>query len=411
MVDAMMVPPAHQYNDAGVGGWIGSRTTSHSHGEPPRGLGGRRSRLAFPMLAMFTAICIGYLSIAATVMSTDPYDIYPWGVRMQFAANDVPRDNVVRWIDAITKDKSINTFLVGGSTTAMYSPDDIEAALGGNTVAYNLIYGGPRPLDRDIVLDQLAENSRSQRVIITYDWMYVLDPETMRHGFPEFLYDQEVTDDIRMVDFRSVRRTISILLGHTRYDSMDSERYAKFVKQQYSSFQKPSQMAALRSLVDEYRPTIDAPSGRTCDSFNAMDVQLVPRVRNFAARGVKIDIIMPILSYANYYFHISDISSTLLDQVMLSRRCLVEAVKGLPNVRIFAFDDDPAIAGDLANFRDPGHVYDPDVLKLTLSSLSTGQHMLTPANIGEYEQRIRAEVKKYQVKNTYLEQRADREQK
>jgi hypothetical protein len=203
-----------------------------------------------------------------------------------------------------------------------------------------------------------------------------------------------------MVDFEAVRRTLKVLAGQTRYDSRDGERYAKFVVHQYDTFQKPSRMAELRALIKEYRSVIDNPSGRSCASFNAVDEQLVPRIRRFAKKGVKIDVVMPILSYVSYYFNMSAISPTLLDEVLISRRCLVEAVDGLPNVRVFAFDDDPAIAGDLANFRDPGHVYSAEVLKRTLTSLSVGKNMLTRANVGEYERRIRTEVKNYVVKNS-----------
>ncbi len=378
--------------------WTGSRADGISR----KGPGRPRLRAAFPMLATFAFIWMMYLSAVVAVMATDPYDIYRWGSRVQFTVNDVPRDNVIRLIDAIAKKTEINTFLVGGSTTAMYSPDDIEAALGGKTVAYNLSYGGPRPMDRDIVLDQLADNSHSKRIIITFDWMYILAPEAMRHGFPEFLYDHEVADDIRMVDLDALVRTLQIMTGQDEYDSRDGERYATFVKQQYRSFQKPAQMSKLRSLVEQYRSVIDTPSGRSCTSFNAIDEQLVPRIRRFAAAGVEIDIVIPILSYANYYSRMSDTSPTLLDEVLLSRRCLVEAVGGLRNVRIFAFDDDPATAGDLANFRDPGHVHNPEVLKTTLSALSTGTHMLTRANVGAYERRIRTEVKNYHVYNSFL---------
>ena len=151
------------------------------------------------------------------------------------------------------------------------------------------------------------------------------------------------------------------------------------------------------------RPVIDASSGRTCASFNAVDEQLVPRIRKFAERGVKIDVVIPILSYANYYFRMSDISPTMLDEVLTSRRCLVSALNGLANVRVFAFDQDPKIAGDLGKFRDPGHVYDPEVLNRTLTSLSTGENLLTEENVEEYVRRIRTEVKNYQIENSYLQ--------
>lgn len=399
MIEKTFIMSAEPPSKPEASGWL---RILFSKSMTPKGPGRRRLRAATPMLAVFGGIWLVYLSVVATVLVTDPYDIYRWGSKVQFTANDVPRDNVIRLIDAVAKKTDINTFLVGGSTTAMYSPDDIENALGGKTVAYNLSYGGPRPMDRDIVLDQLAAIARSDRIIMTFDWMYILDPESMRQGFPEFLYDREILDDIRMVDLAAVARTLQILTGKVQYDSKDGERYAKFVEQQYRAFQEKSKMAKLQVLIEQYRPVIDAPSGRSCSSFNAIDEQLVPTLRKFNEMGVEVDILIPILSYANYYFRMSDISPTLLDEVLLSRRCLVEAVEGLHNVRVFAFDHDPAIAGDLANFRDPGHVYNPEILKKTLTSISTGNNILNRSNIDDYERRIRTEVKSYRLKNSRM---------
>lgn len=399
MIEKTFIMSAEPPSKPEASGWL---RILFSKSMTPKGPGMRRLRAAAPMLAVFGGIWLVYLSVVATVLVTDPYDIYRWGSKVQFTANDVPRDNVIRLIDAVAKKTDINTFLVGGSTTAMYSPDDIENALGGKTVAYNLSYGGPRPMDRDIVLDQLAAIARSDRIIMTFDWMYILDPESMRQGFPEFLYDREILDDIRMVDLAAVARTLQILTGKVQYDSKDGERYAKFVEQQYRAFQEKSKMAKLQVLIEQYRPVIDAPSGRSCSSFNAIDEQLVPTLRKFNEMGVEVDILIPILSYANYYFRMSDISPTLLDEVLLSRRCLVEAVEGLHNVRVFAFDHDPAIAGDLANFRDPGHVYNPEILKKTLTSISTGNNILNRSNIDDYERRIRTEVKSYRLKNSRM---------
>ncbi|MQX22711.1 TonB-dependent receptor, partial [Sinorhizobium meliloti] len=85
-----------------------------------------RWRAALAMIVTFCLVWLGYLSMVTIVIATDPYDIYRWGARLKLTRNDVPRDVVVRWVDLVSKQSGINTFLVGGSTTAMYSPDDIS---------------------------------------------------------------------------------------------------------------------------------------------------------------------------------------------------------------------------------------------------------------------------------------------
>ncbi len=393
-MDAPSPPKAAPWSRV-VGGAAGGRL---SGGRP----NGRRWRAAAPILVTFGIIWLAYLAIVAIVIATDPYDIYRWGSTLQSKRSDMPSDRL-RAINIAAKKASIDTFLVGGSTTEMYSPNEISAALGGKAIAYNLSYGGPRPLDRDIVLDLLAETSQAKHIIITFDWMYILGSETIRRNFPEFLYDEEITDDIRMVDLKALRRTLKVLLGIANHGPDNGENYAHLVAEQRNDFHQPARMAELDRLVEEFRPVIDAPSGRTCRDFGAVNEQLVPRVRAFSQKGVKIDILMPILSYVKYYHNVSNISPTILDEVLTSRKCLVDAIDGLPNVRVFGFDDDPAIAGDLGNFRDPAHIDNPALLKRTLASLSTGEKQLTAANVDEYLRRIRSEVKNYHVRNSYLE--------
>ena len=119
-------------------------------------------------------------------------------------------------------------------------------------------------------------------------------------------------------------------------------------------------------------------------------------------RGVQIDILIPIASYAFYYVRRNDISPTLLDEQMVARRCLVGAAAHLPNVRIFAFDDDPSIAGDLANFREVGHVYDPAILRRFVGAMVTGSNRLTRQNLADHERTIRSAVESYRPINSHL---------
>ena len=355
-----------------------------------------------PILGAATLICILYLTLVALIVATDPYNVYSWGIRPKIDANDTPRDLAVKWVDVAIKDPTINTFLVGSSVTAMYTPQDIEAVLGPRANVYNLSYGGPRPRDRDIILDRLARNPHVRHIILTFDWMYIRGPKVTSKRFPAFLYDDDMGNDIRMVNLAAIDRTLDVLSGNRVYENPDDKNYARFIKRQYRHFQTSAQMANIATLVERYRRTITADSGRTCTSFRAINDQLLPNLRLFSARGVKVDILMPVTSYAVYYTRQADIGPTLLDDQLTSRRCLVEAVDPLPHVRVFALDDEPAVAGDLGNYRDPGHVYNPAILRRFLAGIATGRDQLTRANVQQYEESIRAAVKNYTVRNSYL---------
>ncbi|MGB3797996.1 MAG: hypothetical protein WA957_17060 [Alteraurantiacibacter sp.] len=344
-----------------------------------------------------------YLSLAAVVIAVDPHNIYSWGAETRLQPDNTPRDHVIDWIDVATKDPTYNTFLVGSSITAMYTPEYMRGVLGPDVRAANLSYGGPRPMDRDMVLGRLVENPNVEHVILTFDWTYMLDPQTANRGFPTFLYDGDVTNDLRMVNLPNIRRTFDILRGNLTYSNQDDERYKLYVDTMYNRFQSPPELARIGRLVARNRTGINDSSGRDCDSFPAINDQLIPDIQALSGRGVDVDILFPIVSYAFYHVRRNDISPTLLDEQMIARRCLVNAVGDVENVRLFALDADPAVAGDLGNFREVGHVYNPDILRRFVSALKTGEDRVTPENIAEYEESIRSAVQAYRLDENYTD--------
>ncbi|QFS83113.1 hypothetical protein FIU97_09765 [Roseivivax sp. THAF40] len=361
-----------------------------------------RWRAVRPMLAAASLISVGYLSLAALVISVDPHNVYKWGAEPRIETGDTPRDLVVDWIDVVMKDPAYNTFLVGSSVTAMYTPELLNEVLGPGVNAANISYGGPRPRDRDLILGRLVEHPNVEHVIMTFDWMYIQDPETTNRGFPAFLYDNDITNDLRMVNLPTIQTTLDILQGDLSYSNPDDAIYTRYVDRMYENFQRMSEMEDIGRKVDGYRAEIGSSSGKTCDHFPAINDQLLPDLRAFSARGVKVDVMIPVSSFAFYYVRRHDISPTLLDEMMVARRCLVNAASDLPNIRIFAFDADPAVAGDLANFREVGHVYAPHILDDFITATTTGNNRLTRENIAEHESQIRSEVAEYQTTNTRL---------
>ena len=372
---------------------------------PPHSAGFRltdtRWRAARPMILAAALITFLYLLLATVVIAVDPHNVYRWGANPRIEPDDTPRDMVIDWIDVATKDPSFNTFLVGSSITAMYSPEYLKAILGPETRAVNLSYGGPRPKDRDLVLDRLIDNPSVQHVILTFDWTYMVGPDVANSGFPTFLYDGDITNDLRMVNLPTIRKTFEIMSGKLTYDNPDDAEYQTYVKNMYVKFQRPSEIAKLGRMIERNRKDIDAKSGKDCHSFRSVNEQLIPDVRSLSERGVRVDILFPIESYAFYYVRQNDISPTLLDEQMIARRCLVNAVSDLSGVRVFALDGDPTVAGDLANFREVGHAYDPAILQRFVSAMKTGKDRITRANFATYERDIRNAVKEYRIANSF----------
>ncbi|MEN7536751.1 hypothetical protein ABDJ38_06160 [Aurantiacibacter sp. DGU5] len=373
-----------------------------------RSLSAVRWRAARPMVMAAALLTVIYLSLAAVVIAVDPHNVYRWGPQPRIEPGNTPRDVVIDWIDVAAKDSSYDTFLVGSSVTEMYTPEYLKGILGPDAKVINLSYGGPRPRDRDLVLDQLVKSDTVKHVIVSFEWTYIRDPDVTNISFPAFLYDDDIANDLRMVNFPTIRTTFSVLGGQRFYSNDDDARYKRYVDGMYASFQRPEEMARIQREVERHRAQIGASSGRDCASFQAINEQLVPNLKALSDKGVKVDVMIPISSYAFYYVRRNDISPTLLDEMMVARRCLVNAASDIPHVSIFAFDDDPAIAGDLANFREVGHLYDPAILSNFISAITTGKGRLTRKNFPRHENAIRSAVENYQTTNTRLDMVAAR---
>ncbi len=166
----------------------------------------------------------------------------------------------------------------------------------------------------------------------------------------------------------------------------------------------PAAIAELTDYVSRNKASIDTPSRLTCTSMNAIGGNLVPFVRALAARGAEVDVLMPVYAWVLYYWtvdpHGRGLSRpSLLNDQLQMRHCIVEALDGLPGVRIFAFDDVPGLAADARNYFDPVHLYNPAANRYVLQSIANDEHRLTRDNIDAKNTQMRLGVTQYRFTN------------
>jgi hypothetical protein len=90
----------------------------------------------------------------------------------------------------------------------------------------------------------------------------------------------------------------------------------------------------------------------------------------------------------------------LLNDMLLMRHCLVDALDGQPGVRLFAFDDVPGLASDMRNYFDPAHLYNAAANRYVLQSIAADQHRLTRSNIDAKNAEMHSAVAGYEFTNT-----------
>ena len=372
---------------------------------PPTRRRGRR--ISLPLLA-FGIIFAGWWSLVFLLVGIDPLDLYPWGLSAKLRDNEYGPDSTRYLVDVVAKDPSIDTILIGGSTSAFFTRQMMNSILPGTKNGFNLSYQAPRVGERALVTAQVMQHTHAKHVLLAADWIYALRGQTeIENAFPGYLYDDTPLNDIRMVNIITMRVARAILASRSVWlADWDWGIYQRSRERSYRRFQTVESMNGLRTEIEKYRNDTNVPSMRSCADFDAVNDQLIPFAKALSAKHIALDIFFPPYSLAFYYDWIATpsrralLGSALLNDQLRVRRCLVEALAGMQGVRIFAFDNEDWLTGDLKNYSDTAHVFDVAVYRYMLKSIAEGSHRLTMQTVDADADELRRHVKSYTLTNS-----------
>ena len=359
---------------------------------PSSGRGGRRWWRS-PIAVVAALVLAGYWAVAALVIGTDVRDIYPWGVEPKLASRH-PLDSSIDLFSVAAKDRTSNFILVGGSTTMGYTPEQIARSFPGARNAWNLSYSGIRPVDRDILLQLLANSGTPRRILVSLDWSYLLDPHKMRAGFGDYLYDRSALNDLKMIN-RDTLGAISTL-ARTGDVGVKEKRAPVGRGGRWRSWHSPERLAEMRRSIALHSPMLTKAGRQDCDALGPLAGQLVPVLKKLSAQGNRIDLLVPPYSPLIYYpvagsrDRSKDLGDGFFADQMLLRRCAVTMTADIPDVAIWAPDRDLSLIADFDAFDDPGHLGDAALLAKTLQAVGDERYRLTPANVDAYIDALRA---------------------
>jgi hypothetical protein len=359
-----------------------------------------------PFLPFIMAVAAACWTLAFFLCVIDCLNIYSWGMRAKLKTDgDYSMRSTAFLASVVAKDPDLDTVFIGGSPGHFFTTRMMEDALPNTGRAFNLSYGSPSAKDRAAVERQVLRFSHARRFIIEADWTYAI-PVTDQHmseSFPIYLYDDVWWNDVRGINWQTLALSIAVLRGDPLWISgWGKAREQDGYRNRYDRTHSPEALADLREMVVHQRTRIETPSKLTCEQMDEVANNLVPFARALAARGAEVDVLMPLYSSIIYYWAAESKSReqlarpTLLGDELLLRRCLVEALDGLPGLRIFAFDDVPGLAADFSNYFDPGHLYNPAANLYVLRSIARGEHRLTRSNVADRNSEMKRNVIQYQ---------------
>ncbi|NOT38932.1 MAG: hypothetical protein HOP13_00400 [Alphaproteobacteria bacterium] len=379
-----------------------------------RKIGAQRPRTAAlvswrkPFLRVLGALVAVLIACALFITAVDPYDNYPWGFtpkleRQRYNPRAVP------WLLNTLVKSDYDTYLIGGSTVSPFVAADIERELTGTRKAFVVGYLAPRPRDLVTVFRRIGQAKSVRRIIVAFDISYLHPPEVARREFPFALYDDDVANDLRAFGIQALRLSVRMLTGQEYHlNDWDIARDNASFEDLYRRSLSPETVRSIRRKIEEYKPYVLNPSPHSCENLPAVNA-LNDFARTMAARGVRVDILIPPFSYYVYYDWLNPkrapyrLTNAPLTTLIASRRCLLAALDGAPGTRVFAYDLRPEIVEDMANYRDSAHIHGTELGKHMLEMINRGEGLLTLATFDDYASQLSARVKNYTYRNSKLD--------
>ncbi|MEM9737354.1 MAG: hypothetical protein AAF908_12240, partial [Pseudomonadota bacterium] len=269
--------------------------------------------------------------------------------------------------------------------------------------AFNLSISMIRTVDRRYILDMVVEHSPADRVVIGLDWVFALPDGIARENSPDHLFDETPLNDLRLVSPLGLhlawQQITGAPLGPRSWRAEVEDVQDSWV---FRVFQRRLERGSLKPLLPMPRnlppEALDLPDEATCARYPLVSEALHDAMAALIARGVTVDIVVPPVGlriYRTWNYRTAEVPRLvrpfLASQLMI-RGCAVAAIRDLPGARVFAFDNETEITGDLTKFRDSIHLYDMEVYNYLLDEIAAGRHTLDAANFSAYAQTLVANV-------------------
>lgn len=214
--------------------------------------------------------------------------------------------------------------------------------------------------------------------------------------FPDYLYNNSRLDDYRYVfNDTTFGGALDVLRGES-YLNLPSISRINYWEQQCKTaatctpFNDSAAIVKLRdSYTAPHHQLLGAAEARNIN-YRAVDRYVLDTVLPFCNSNKSVDLFIPPVSLR---WRASLEAADFNFQLYLIRH-LVEKTVHCRNVRVFAFDTEPWITGDLAHYHDNFHVFG-DVQDYMLRSFGGGKHVLTSTNIEAFEKTVVEQANHY----------------
>ncbi len=214
---------------------------------------------------------------------------------------------------------------------------------------------------------------------------------------PLWLYDDVLLNDWRYLFNGSVaKQAVKLIRGKTKHRKPIKNLYhwTQIEAEMFENFQAPDNIEKLRRTVRRKNLsfTLTPPHELRALRFPSVEKNLLPYLKENPQ--VHFDLFFPPVSY---YDHIAKRNNEGFWTEMLMRRAVLEGIKNMPHVRVFAFDLIDGICDDITIYRDSEH-YPAWVNKKIWESIENGEHRITLTDWPSYSRMMAGRINDFSAR-------------
>jgi len=340
-------------------------------------------------LLIFTSIAIILLVILFNFI-VDPFQQYRKASLYTFDTNKA------RYLNAgLAKNYDYDSVLIGSSMVENFYAKDIEKYLGFKKVIKLATRGGTI-YEEMKTLETAINNQDVKNILFGFDlyaFSLIAQPVELNSKFPEYLYDDDIFNDIiYLLNFSVLKNSFESLLKPYDKNKIEENLNSLYSWQREydSSFNIANYKQQFQSL---YSTAISSPNklfelNSLEEKFDNVFLPIIEKNKD-----KNFYIFYPPYSIGQY--KIMELSK-YFDNHLKFKKYVFNKLKKYENIKIYDFQLAKDVTHNLKNYKDTTH-YSEDVSLWILKQISQNNYLINSDNIDIYIKKLDQQTKKYNI--------------
>ena len=312
--------------------------------EEKKDLGSQGSPFKKFMCVTAAAVCLFLLGIMALVVYVDPFfhyhaplENFPYLVDNQLSQNP-----------GMAKNMQYDSVILGSSMTVNFNTNWFEEQLGLHTIKLN--YSGAYPKDQSNIMKLIFESGNQvEAVFLGIDVMtYTGGVEETKYPIPEYLYDNNVINDIQYIFNKDV------VLNYIFRQVADPDKTdLATVYQSWWTDEYYNKQWVMHNYEQPERVAVETPADAYLES---VEQNLAASICPYIEQNPDTIFYLFFPPYSILYWN-DVICENHLEATMAEYQYIADRMLAYENVRLFFFPNQEWIVTDLNNYADYSHYH------------------------------------------------------